>query len=74
MEYDQEVTKLIMSEVANAIPKLLQSCVIKTKLVADSEFQTVVNAVKLDAQADLIEAVIMKIQEIRNNTNVETSS
>lgn len=61
-----EVVQLILSPQADAVIKLLQSCVTRSPIIAETEWQTIVNALRLDSESDMIKAVIAKIQEVRS--------
>lgn len=47
---------------------ILQGCSGVSKLVAETEYGTIVNAVTLDAQNDMIKSFIDKIDAIRNGS------
>lgn len=55
-----------------AVLILLRECATKDKLVGDTEYETVVNAVTLDAQSDLIMNFINAIDSIKSGSLVNS--
>lgn len=48
-----------------AVLAILKECSRQTKLVGDNEFQTIVNAVTLDAQSDMLVKFINQVDFIK---------
>lgn len=70
----QRIISLAQSEHAQAVLELLSECTVKQPLIASDEFNTIVRAVTLDAESNLILRVSDKINsikrgEIQNVTN-----
>ena len=61
----QRKIALCQSEHAETIIELIRDCIPQTPLLADTEFQTVVNAVTLDAISTLMREVVDHIDGIR---------
>jgi hypothetical protein len=50
------------------VVKLLRESMVNQRLVGDSEYETVVNAVRLDSQSDLLNSFINSIEEIKKGS------
>ena len=61
----QKMIALAQGENAPVVIALLHSCVEQRSLVTETEWQTIVNTVSMDAQATLIQNVIAKLEELR---------
>lgn len=56
---------LAQSEFAPIVIELLRECMDQTELVGDSEYSTVVNAVRFDTQSEIIRRVVEHLENIR---------
>lgn len=61
----QKKARLAQGDLAPAAIEILKECMKQLPLVADSEFQTVVNAIRMDTQSDIIIEFIKRLEEIR---------
>lgn len=68
---DQKKMAFANSEHIEAVIALLQECGGVPKLVGDTEFETVRNAITLDAQQDLTKAFISAIDAIKKGSLFE---
>lgn len=63
----QKIITLAQSEMAPVVIELLREC--RTTLmsvIADDEFHTIVNALKLEIEAELIQRVVIYMDNVRN--------
>lgn len=69
---DQTITQkkiiLAQSEHAPVILELMKDCISKNSLVADTEWQTIVNAITLDVQGTMLKDMADRLEAIRNGT------
>lgn len=56
------------SEHASILVELLKDCMGQGALIADTEFKTVVNAVTLEVQSNLLRRVVDYLDEIRSGS------
>lgn len=70
----QKKIALAQSEHVEAVVAILQESVVRQKLVGDSEYATVVNAVTLDAQSQLIMDFVQAIDRIKQGGLLTTES
>lgn len=61
----QKKIALAQSEHASVIVELMKDCMVKTPLLAETEWQTIVNAITLDTQSNMIRAMVDLIEEIK---------
>ena len=67
-EEQSEIQQKILFAQSPFVPivvKLLRESMVNQRLVGDSEYETVVNAVRLDSQSDLLNSFIRSIEEIQ---------
>jgi hypothetical protein len=64
----QKKIALAQSEHASAIVELMKDCMVKTPLLGETEWQTIVNAITLDTQSNMIRAMVDLIEEIKQGT------
>jgi hypothetical protein len=69
MENEQSLKQkkivLAQSEHAGVIVELMRDCMPKTPIVADTEWQTIVNAITLDVTSTMMRNVVDYIDRIR---------
>ena len=69
---DQKVISFATSEhYAGAVELLKRSLTQITSIVGDSEFSTVVNALTLEKESDLVRRFVVEIDNIRTGKNLE---
>lgn len=61
----QKMIAIAQSENAAVVIELLRICIEQRPLVGDTEWATVVNSVTMDAQANLLQNVVKKLEELR---------
>jgi len=59
---------VISSQYPHAVLKLIQYSMVKNPLVGDNEFSTIVNAVTLEAQSNLLIGVTKLMEDIKNGS------
>ncbi len=64
----QKIVALCQSEHVPAMLNMLKRVSTANKLVGDSEFSTIVNAVKFDTQQDMIVQVLNLIESVKDGT------
>jgi len=64
----QKKIVLAQSEHAPIIIELMKDCMAKSELVAKTEWQTIVNAVTLDAQSTMLRAMVDYLEDIRKGS------
>lgn len=65
---NQKKIILAQSEHAPVILELMKDCMIKNSLVADTEWQTIVNAITLDVQGTMLKDMADRLEAIRNGS------
>lgn len=61
----QKKIMLAQSEHAPVIIELMKDCMLKIPLVDKTEWQTIVNAITLDAQSNMLRGMVDYLEEIR---------
>lgn len=61
----QQKIALAQSEHASVIVELIKDCTSKNPIIADTEFKTLVNAITLEVEANLMRSVVDYIEAIR---------
>lgn len=64
----QRKISLATSEHAPVIIELMKDCFIQTPLIAETEFKTLVNAVTIDVQGNLLRRMVDYLEEIRRGS------
>jgi hypothetical protein len=64
----QKMIAFAQSEHVGIVIALLRECLVKGSLVGEDEFKTIVNAVTMDAQSNVILAFIQKIDDIKKGS------
>lgn len=65
---NQKKIILAQSEHAPVILELMKDCINKNSLVADTEWQTIVNAITLDVQGTMLKDMADRLEAIRNGS------
>lgn len=67
----QKITSFATSDQAGGAIELLKSCRTQlTTVLADTEFQTLVNALTLEIESSLIQRVVIAIENIRSGDSI----
>jgi hypothetical protein len=61
----QKKIALAQSEHAAIIIELMKDCTTKTPIIADTEFKTLLNAITLEVEANMIKNMVDHIENIR---------
>jgi len=61
----QKKIALAQSEHASIIVELMKDCTSKRPLIADTEFKTLLNAITLEVEANMIRSMVDYIERIR---------
>lgn len=61
----QQKIALAQSEHAPAIIELMKDCMSQTPIIADTEWQTIVNAITLEVQGTMLKRMVDYLEEIR---------
>lgn len=76
MENEQTIKQkkiaLAQSEHAFTVIELMKDCTSKSPIIADTEFKTMVNAITLEVEANMMMRVADYIEEIRKGVLHET--
>ena len=72
MEQDQNLKQkkiaLAQSEHSSIVVELMRDCTSKTPIIADTEFKTLLNAITLEVEANMMRKVVDYIEAIRNGS------
>lgn len=64
----QRKITLAQSEQAFTIVELMRDCTTKSPIIADTEFKTLLNAITLEVEANMMRKVVDYIEEIRKGS------
>lgn len=64
----QRKISLATSEHASVVAELIKDCLTNRPLIADTEWQTIVNALTLEIESNLIIRVVEQIERIRQGS------
>jgi hypothetical protein len=66
---NQKKIALAQSEHSNTIIELMKDCITKTDLIDDkSEWKTIVNTIRMDAEASMIRKMVDYLEDIRKGS------
>lgn len=68
----QRKIALAQSEHAFTIVELMRDCTSKSPIIADSEWKTIVNAITLEVEANMMRRMVDYIEEIRKGSLHDT--
>lgn len=69
----QRKISLAQSEHASTVVELMRDCTSKNAIIADTEFKTLVNAITLEVEANLMRSVVDYIDKIRKGELHDTN-
>ena len=64
----QKKIALAQSEHCSTIIELMKDCTSKTQIIADTEFKTLLNAITLEVEANLMRRMVDHLEEIRSGS------
>lgn len=68
----QKKISLAQSEHAFTIVELMRDCTSKSPIIADTEWKTIVNAITLEVEANMMRRMVDYIEEIRKGSLHDT--
>lgn len=64
----QQKIALAQSEYSSIVVELMRDCTSKNPIIADTEFKTLVNAITLEVEANMMMRVVNYIEDIRKGS------